>query len=95
MAKLALRWTKVALGDIEQAFEFIVADARPEAAKNVIAKILSGIEQVRVFPELGRAGRVVGTRELVISTSPFFVVYREKKGAIEILAILHQSRKWL
>lgn len=94
MAKLALRWTKIALADIESAFEFIVNEDRPETAKVVVARVLSGIEQIRTFPESGRKGRVEGTRELVVMTTPFIIIYRQKKGAIEVLSILHHARKW-
>jgi toxin ParE1/3/4 len=45
-------------------------------------------------PRMGREGRVVGTRELVIGGSPFIVVYRVKKTSIEILRLLHGARQW-
>ena len=94
MAKLALRWTKIALADIESAFEFITNEDRPETARQIVAKVLAGIEQVRTFPESGRKGRVEGTRELVVVTTPFIIIYRQKNAAIEVLSILHHARKW-
>jgi toxin ParE1/3/4 len=44
----------------------------------------------------GRAGRKKGTRELVISRTPFIVVFRVKSRAarIEILRVLHSSRRY-
>jgi toxin ParE1/3/4 len=47
-----------------------------------------------LYPQLGRPGRVKGTRELIISGSPFIAVYRVKKTRIEILRILHWARRW-
>lgn len=94
MAKLGVRWTKIAFADLEKAFEFIESDEKAEAAKEVVLKILSGVEQVRTFPESGRSGRVEGTRELVVSKTPFIIIFRLKSGAIEILSILHHARKW-
>jgi toxin ParE1/3/4 len=44
------------------------------------------------YPEMGRAGRVTGTRELIVF--PYLIAYRLKGGAIEIVAILHGSRRW-
>jgi plasmid stabilization system protein ParE len=41
-----------------------------------------------------REGRVKGTGELVISRSPFIVVYRVKGKRIEILRILHGAQQW-
>jgi len=46
-------------------------------------------------PKLGRPGRVKGTRELVISGTPFVVVYRlPEPQHIEILRLLHGSHRW-
>jgi len=53
-------------------------------------------DQLLRHPGLGRPGRQLGTRELVISGTPFIVVYRiDVKGAkVDILNFLHASRKW-
>ena len=46
-------------------------------------------------PKMGRAGRVKGTRELVISRTPFIAVYRLKgTKRIEIIRLLHGSQQW-
>ena len=44
-------------------------------------------------PFLGRPGRIDGTRELVIGRYPYIVAYRQT-AAIEILAVVHTSRRW-
>jgi toxin ParE1/3/4 len=46
-------------------------------------------------PKLGRPGRIKGTRELVIGSTLFILVYR-LKGAhrIEVLRLLHGSQRW-
>ncbi len=40
---------------------------------------------------MGRGGRVPGTRELVISRTPYIVVDADK---VTILAILHGAQRW-
>lgn len=45
-------------------------------------------------PNIGRAGRLEGTRELVVSGTPFVVVYWVRKGGIQVLRILHHARSW-
>jgi plasmid stabilization system protein ParE len=43
---------------------------------------------------MGRPGRVHGTSELVVDGTPFIVAYRIRDETVEILAVLHSSRKW-
>ncbi len=45
-------------------------------------------------PEMGRVGRTKGTRELVISRTPFIAIYRIKEERIEILRFLQGAQKW-
>ena len=89
---LTVRWTPIALADLENAFEFISAD-KPRAAAATIATIQSCLKQLKAFPETGRAGRVKGTRELVASPTPYIIIYRSKDSCLEILAVLHSARK--
>ena len=46
------------------------------------------------YPKAGRIGRIVGTRELVIPTTPFIVVYRVRTTRVEILRELHGRRRF-
>ena len=46
------------------------------------------------FPYLGRAGRVTGTRELVMSRTPYIVAYRIHADVLEVLAVVHGARRW-
>jgi toxin ParE1/3/4 len=45
------------------------------------------------FPRLGRAGKDEGTRELVLSGTPYIFVYRIEASVVVILDIRHSSRK--
>jgi len=45
-------------------------------------------------PEMGRPGRVPGTRELLIPRTPFIVPYRLVGNTIQILRIFHGARRW-
>ncbi len=46
-------------------------------------------------PELGRVGRVGGTRELVVTGTPYLLVYRIRGDELQILRVLHGRRQWL
>jgi len=66
----------------------------PSAAHAVIDRIESAVSVLRAHPEIGRSGRVEGTRELVISGTPFIVAYRIARRRVEILAVIHGARRW-
>lgn len=57
-------------------------------------RILASIDILERYPNAGRNGRVEGTRELVVAGTPFIVYYRIREGRVEILSVLHGSRKW-
>ena len=86
-------WTELALSDLDQAREYIAA-TNPKAATEVIDRIDSSLEALLVFPKMGRPGRVLGTRELVIPKTPFILPYRIQPQQIEILAVIHGARAW-
>jgi toxin ParE1/3/4 len=88
---MIVRWTPTALRDLESLHEYIRED-RPSAAATTVERILSGIEALSRHPEMGRKGRVAGTRELVVS--PYIIAHRIKRDALEIVAIIHGARRW-
>ena len=88
---MTVRWTPTGLRDLESLRAYIAEDNEERAAVAVEA-ILSRIDGLLRHPEMGRKGRVAGTRELVMS--PYVIAYRIKGRAIEIIAILHGARRW-
>ena len=71
-----------------------ISETHPAAAAQVARRILDTVACLRDHPEIGRAGRVPGTRELVIPGLPYIVPYRVKGTAVEILGILHAAQEW-
>jgi toxin ParE1/3/4 len=45
-------------------------------------------------PKMGRPGRVEGTRELVVSNTPFIVIYRLQGQHVEVIRLLHSAQLW-
>jgi toxin ParE1/3/4 len=88
-----VKWLRKALKSLEQAYDY-VAEADEDAAINLVLKIQAATQQLAGFPMMGRVGRVDGTRELVIANTPYLVIYRVKASAVEILRVLHSSRKY-
>jgi toxin ParE1/3/4 len=71
-----------------------IAEDDPSAAARIDEAIEHQTDMLAQHPLMGREGRVKGTRELVISRSPFIAVYRVKGKRIEILRILHGAQQW-
>ncbi|MDR3439566.1 type II toxin-antitoxin system RelE/ParE family toxin [Telmatospirillum sp.] len=90
---MKLEWSMFALSDRDKIFDYIEAD-NPRAAVTVDDLIKAHVEQLIGFPLSGRSGRVDGTRELVVSGTPYIAVYRIADGAIRILRVLHGARPW-
>jgi addiction module RelE/StbE family toxin len=88
-----LRYTRQALADLEEARTYI-AERNPEAAAAMALRIRDASDGLRLFPNRGRQGRIGGTRELVIRTTPFVVAYRITDRQVEVLAIIHGARRW-
>ena len=89
-----VRFSKSAVNDLNSIREYIY-DNNKEAAKEVVSYIIEKIETVlAVNPAAGRAGRVLRTRELVISKYPYIVPYQVRDDVVYILRVLHTSRKW-
>ena len=90
---LDIRYTRRAIEHLTSAYEYIYRDD-PDSARNVITRIEKSITAIRDYPELGKAGRRPGTRELLTTKAPFIIVYRYEENCIVILAILHTSRQY-
>ena len=88
-----IEWTVPALQDLQDAGEYIALD-NPEAAMRMAERIREAVEYLPKQPSMGRPGRLEGTRELVVSGTPFVVIYWSRSGIIQILRLLHHARRW-
>lgn len=78
---------------LEDIRERIDAD-NPAAAERLMAHIRTAVERLARSPAIGRPGRVWGTRELIISGTPYIVPYRVAGEAVQIITILHSAQRW-
>lgn len=91
---MRLRWTKIAERDLDDIAAYIGQDS-PAAAARVVLELIDQTETLLPrHAALGRPGRVLGTRELVIRGLPYVIPYRVRDNDIEILCVLHTSRRW-
>lgn len=90
---MKVKWVRLALNDLDDAGEFIAQDNQ-DAAKRTVKRIWEATQLLVEHPHAGRAGRVPGTRELVITGTAFIVPYRVVEDTVQILRVLHGKRKW-
>ena len=72
-------WSRQASEQLAAAYDFVVED-NPSAAEKQVEMILRAVEQLVDFPEMGRPGRVHGTRELVIPGNSLYCGLSLERG---------------
>lgn len=91
---MILKWLPKAIQNKDKQLDYI-AQRDPLAAISQGDQIEQQVEALVGTPPIsGRPGRKTGTRELVISKTPFVAVFRVKGKRIEIMRILHSSQQW-
>lgn len=71
-----------------------IAERNPSAAIAVGDLIEAAVARLADPPEIAPPGRVRGARELVVTGTPYVVVYRVERAAAVILRLLHGAQLW-
>jgi toxin ParE1/3/4 len=87
-------WSPEAIQDLISLRAYI-AEESPAGARRIVARILHDVEHLLPDnPQMGRPGRVPGTREFVIPQTPYIVPYRVQRSTLQILRVFHGARRW-
>ena len=70
-----------------------IPDDNPDAAQALKEDIQARVSRLRDNPRLYRAGRVAGTREMVVRSN-YIVVYAEGADTVTVLRVLHGAQSW-
>jgi addiction module RelE/StbE family toxin len=87
-----LHWTPEAIQDREAIYDYIEAD-NPSAALALDELFAEKAGRLLDHPELGRPGRVAGTRE-VVAHHNYILVYDVDGDWVRLLRVLHAARQW-
>ncbi|WP_421854074.1 type II toxin-antitoxin system RelE/ParE family toxin [Novosphingobium sp.] len=87
-----LLWTGAALAD-RRAIRDYIAERNPGAALALDELVSERSSQLSSHPAMGRPGRVVGTRELVLHPN-YILIYDVTADSVRVLRILHAARQW-
>jgi toxin ParE1/3/4 len=88
----AIHWKKQAINDLIKIGRHIAEDSPANAGK-MIDTIEGKVVPLAAHPEIGRAGRKRGTRELVAHEN-YIVIYRVLAAKVEILRVKHTAQQW-
>lgn len=89
---MKLVWTQPARNDRKAIREYIAQD-NPAAALALDELFSEKAGRLVDHPDLGRPGRVTGTRELVAHQN-YILVYDTNGDLVRVLRILHAARQW-
>lgn len=90
---MRVNWTKSAINDLEIEANYL-SKISPSIEDSFLEHVESGIDLIKEYPELGRIGRVNQTRELILKKFQYILVYLVESSYIDIIRLLHTSRKW-
>ncbi len=88
---MPLFWTPESIQDREDIYDFIEAD-NPAAALNLDEMFSEKALHLLDHPGLGRLGRVIGKRELVVHPN-YILVYVVRGDRVRVLRVLHAARR--
>ena len=90
---MTIVWSPRAIEHLSYLRAFIARD-NPNAADRIARALLEAVERLAELPNLGRPGRVAGTRERVVTGTPYVIAYRLRSDRLEIIAVFHGRQKW-
>lgn len=87
---MAIKWTKSALHTVNEIAGHIAKD-NPVRATSFVLELQGAVTKLQAHPGMGKAGRVPGTRELVLHKN-YNAIYRVRGDDVEILRLHHVAR---
>jgi len=92
---MRIQLTDAAESDLFNILDYI-GQENPAAAVLVVGKIEAQLRVLEDHPQIGREGRIAGTRELVFAPLPYVAVYEvsEATALVSVLRVLHGAQQW-
>ncbi len=90
---MQLKWLRRALENLDAEAAYIARDS-PRTAAEFVLHMRDSAGMLADHPDMGRPGRIAGTRELVVTRFSYILPYRVRGNAVEILRVFHTARKW-
>jgi addiction module RelE/StbE family toxin len=88
---MRIEWLPAAIDGLERQIDYIEM-RNPTAAIRCSRRVEKAVGRLLDHPEAGRVGRIPGTRELVVTRTPFLIVYRVEQNAVVVLRLFHVAQ---
>jgi len=92
-SRVTVVWSPRAIGHLAALRDYIARE-NPGAAARTATPLLAAVDRLAELPNLGRPGRVSGTRELVVPGPRYVMPYRVRGERLEIIAVFHGRQRW-
>lgn len=89
---VTILWTERAINNLELELDYY-GRINPTLAKELSIIIKESVVSIANMPGIGRPGKKLGSRELIINKYPYILAYRVRNETLEILSMIHQHRK--
>ena len=83
-------WSRRALQHLA-AIRSYLAKNHPRAASQVAVRLLESVDRLAGYPHIGRSGPAIGTRELVVTGTPYVIPYRVKEDRLQLIAVFSRQ----
>lgn len=94
---MQVEWLRTALNNLQDEAAYLALE-NPQAALAFVQQVRASVEQLALFPAMGREGRLPGTREWPMPDLPYLIPYRVRNNRLQVLRIFHtrqlQPRQW-
>lgn len=90
---MRLRYTAEAKAELRAIIQYGVENALPDPVAHV-GELRARLARLATIKHPGRQGRVAGTREWVVTGTPYIAVFRREGDQVTIVRVLHGARQW-
>jgi len=86
-------WSPTAERNLDAIWEYIAQD-NLDAADQMIERLRLAANVLLSSPKMGREGRAAGTRELVVASTSYLLIYAASRNRIDITRVLHGAQNY-
>ena len=89
---MKIAWSRLALDDFEDATDDIAKD-NPQAAHEVVTRILEATQRLCEYPYIGHQGDDPEQREWLVSRTPYVLIYEIDGDTVYVARVWHTRRR--